>query len=80
MQGIVAISSNTLRILALEKLGAVFNQVRMQNNMLKIKTSTVLTRNDIIKYWKLSIGMSQSSSANQNADFIFSNVITFGFL
>lgn len=26
-EGIVAISSNTLRILALEKLGAVFNQV-----------------------------------------------------
>ena len=27
-EGIVAISTNTLRILALEKLGAVFNQVR----------------------------------------------------
>jgi hypothetical protein len=26
-EGIVAISTNTLRILALEKLGAVFNQV-----------------------------------------------------
>lgn len=28
-EGIVAISTNTLRILALEKLGAVFNQVRL---------------------------------------------------
>ena len=27
-EGIVAISTNTLRILALEKLGAVFNQVK----------------------------------------------------
>lgn len=26
-EGIVAISTNTLRILALEKLGAIFNQV-----------------------------------------------------
>lgn len=29
-EGIVAISSNTLRILALEKLGAVFNQTFQQ--------------------------------------------------
>ena len=29
-EGIVAISTNTLRILALEKLGAVFNQVNLQ--------------------------------------------------
>lgn len=29
-EGIVAISSNTLRILALEKLGAVFNQTYQQ--------------------------------------------------
>jgi hypothetical protein len=28
LKGIVAISTNTLRILALEKLGAVFNQVK----------------------------------------------------
>lgn len=30
-EGIVAISSNTLRILALEKLGAVFNQVKRES-------------------------------------------------
>ena len=34
--------------------------------MLKIKT--VLARNNILKYWKLSIGMSQSSSANDEFD------------
>ena len=34
----------------------------MSNNVWKIKT--VLTRNNLIKYWKLSIGMCQSSSVN----------------
>ena len=32
------------------------------NNVLKIKT--VLTQNNLIKYWKLSIDMCQSSSAS----------------
>lgn len=32
-EGIVAISSNTLRILALEKLGAVFNQVKRYKHL-----------------------------------------------
>jgi splicing factor 3B subunit 3 len=32
-EGIVAISTNTLRILALEKLGAVFNQVCVHARM-----------------------------------------------
>jgi splicing factor 3B subunit 3 len=37
-EGIVAISTNTLRILALEKLGAVFNQVCMQMYVLFHRT------------------------------------------
>ena len=43
------------------------------NNVLKIKT--VLTRNNIIKYWELSIDMCQSSSAN---DIIFLLLIGIG--
>ena len=33
-----------------------------------LKIKVVLTRNNIIKYWKLSIGMCQSSSANDEFD------------
>ena len=36
------------------------------NNLLKIKT--VLTRNNIIKFWELSIDMCHSSSANDEFD------------
>lgn len=42
-EGVVAISTNTLRILALEKLGAVFNQVLVKNAMIKIKPNRCLT-------------------------------------
>ena len=42
-----------------------FNAIQ-NSNVLKIKT--VLTRNNIIKYWKLSIDMCQSSSANDEFD------------
>ena len=42
-EGIVAISTNTLRILALEKLGAVFNQVR---NALKILGDLLYANNE----------------------------------
>ena len=43
------------------------------NNVLKIKTE--LTRNNIIKYWKLSIGLCQSSSANEEYYWYFSCLI-----
>ena len=32
------------------------------------KIKTVLTRSNIIKYWKISIAMCQSSSANDECD------------
>ena len=44
-EGIVAISTNTLRILALEKLGAVFNQVSAQNYGFQSRDSGFLKGN-----------------------------------
>ncbi|XP_063951441.1 splicing factor 3B subunit 3-like [Lytechinus pictus] len=47
-EGIVAISTNTLRILALEKLGAVFNQVSTQLKFTPRKFATHLENNNIV--------------------------------
>ena len=33
-----------------------------------VESKALLTRNSIIKYWELSIGMCQSSSANDKSD------------
>eukprot|EP00057_Strongylocentrotus_purpuratus_P001335 XP_001198237.2 PREDICTED: splicing factor 3B subunit 3 isoform X2 [Strongylocentrotus purpuratus] len=47
-EGIVAISTNTLRILALEKLGAVFNQVSTQLKYTPRKFAVHLENNNIV--------------------------------
>lgn len=47
-EGIVAISTNTLRILALEKLGAVFNQVSTQLKYTPRKFAVVPESNSIV--------------------------------